>query len=103
MADKKKAKKQRTDMVAGIGYPDFMHSETVHMKLENIKNLKLGDYVEIKLCGYVRELRAPGEGGYSPSSVSIEMEERSVNVTGNHQREGIKKLAEDVDDELEDY
>lgn len=101
MADKKKVK--RTDVVAGIGMPDFMNTEHVHMKLQDIKGLKLGDYIEITLCGYVRELRAPGEGGYSPSSVSIDMEERKISVIGNHQREGIKKLSEDVDDELEDY
>lgn len=101
MADKKKVKKE-TELVGAIGMPDYMERESIHMKLDSIKKLKLGDYVEVKICGYVSDLSSPSEHGYSPARIGLKVEERSVDVIGDEQSEGIKKLAKDEDYDEDD-
>lgn len=101
MADKSKKAKDKvtTEVVGALGMPDFMERESIHMNLKDLKNARLGDYVEITLCGTVTDLSAPTDSGYSPPRIGIKVEERRISVSADEQAKGIRELAKDAEDD----
>lgn len=83
----------------GGSMPDI---EILDVSESDIKKLKIGQYVEIKICGWVGKLSVPPDGDGNPS-LGIKVDTREVRITGTNQEEGIRALADDTDDDSEDY
>ena len=101
MADKSKKAKDKvtTELVGAIGMPDFMERESVHMDLKEIKKARIGDYVEMTICGYVTELSAPDSHGYGPPRIGIKVEKRELSISADEQAKGIRELAKDAEED----
>lgn len=75
--------------------------EFVDVEDKDIKQLKIGHYVEVTLCGYVSKLSGPGD--YSgQSSIGLKVTKREVRKVGNSQSEGFRKLSKDDDEDDEE-
>lgn len=64
----------------------------------DIKKLKLGQYVEVTICGYVKDLSAP-LGEYGCCDLGLKVDTREVRLVESSQAEGFRDLSEDIDEE----
>ena len=63
----------------------------------DIKKLKIGQYVEVTVCGVVGNLSIPPMGGQP--SMHLRVDTRKVTIISSAQEKGIRSLADDGDDE----
>lgn len=81
----------------------FADVERLCVNKADVKRMKLGQYVEVTICGYVKSLDVP-IGSNGRPEVGLKVDDRRVNITGTSQAEGFKDLAEDDDPEIgEEY
>lgn len=66
----------------------------------DIKKLKIGQYVEVTVCGVVGNLSIPPMGGQP--SMHLRVDTRKVSIISSAQEKGIRSLADDSDDEESD-
>lgn len=71
--------------------------EVLDISEKDIKKLKIGQYVEVMICGVVGRLSIPPTGG--TPSVGLRVDKRSVNIINSAQEAGIRSLADDTDSE----
>lgn len=67
---------------------------------KEVKKLKIGQKVEIKVVGIVGKLHIDPEGRGSPS-LGLRVQEQSIDIIGTNQEEGIKSLSRDEDEDEE--
>lgn len=64
---------------------------------KDIKKLKIGQYVEIRICGTIGMLDVSPSG--DQPSVGLKVDTREVTVLSSDQEKGIRSLADDSTDE----
>lgn len=82
-------------VVVGMG-SDGPDMEFIDIDEKDIKKLKLGQYIEVTICGYVSKLSVP-PGDYGSPNVGLKVSTRDVRIMGTSQAEGFKQLADDSD------
>lgn len=63
---------------------------------KDIKKLKVGQYIEVRICGTVGMLDVSPSG--DQPSVGMKVDTREVTVMSNDQEKGIRSLADDNDE-----
>lgn len=63
----------------------------------DIKRLKIGQYVEVTVCGVVGNLSIPPMGGQP--SVHLRVDTRKISIISSAQEKGIRSLSDDSDEE----
>lgn len=88
------------ELVQGGG--DVVDKIVLDIDEKEIVKLKIGQTVEVKLCGVVGKLEVPPEGvsEYEKPRLGLRIHSRDIRVTGSDQMEGIRSMSSD--DEYED-
>lgn len=86
--------------ILAIGGSIGPQTETIEIDEKSIKDLKIGHYVEITICGYVSKLSVPTPSSFDMNpSVTLKVESKQVRRIGSAQAEGFRFLAEDQDED----
>jgi len=86
-----------SDMDSASGSDREIDTQRFDISESDIKRLKIGQYVEVTVCGVVGNLSIPPMGGQP--SLHLRVDTRKISIISSAQEKGIRSLSDDTDDE----
>ena len=86
-------------MVLSLGGGGDMDLAVLDIGEKDIKKLKVGQYIEVRICGTVGMVDVGPEG--DDPKVGLKVDTREVSIMSSDQEKGIRSLAEDPEDEAD--
>lgn len=89
-------------MIMELGGPDDeVETLSVDISEKDVKKLKVGQGIELKVLGIVGRLEVDPRGEGEPR-MSMKVDSKSIKIVSDDQTKGIQSLAKDDDDDNDD-